>query len=145
MRSLNNVNGTRAGDERHTEAEEEATTHELGDARVGDSGSGDDGAHDDQEGSDNHTTLSTPGINTGTDEWERHNTANLVHCRDDTSPGTIVRAVEVFQEIFLICRQTTEERSVVTVYLSSAVLLKVAHGLSTYSWSDRSIPEANKT
>jgi hypothetical protein len=102
MRSLNNVDGARAGDERHTEAEEEASTHELRNAGVADCSSGDDGAHDDQEGSNDHTTFTAPSIHTRPDEGKRDDTTNLVHRRDNTSPGTVVRAVEVLQEIFFI-------------------------------------------
>lgn len=80
MRRFDNVDGTRAGYERHTEAEEESTTHELGDARVADGSTSNDRTHDDQECSDDHATLSAPCINTWTNEWKCHNTTNLVHC-----------------------------------------------------------------
>ena len=116
MRDLNDVTWSSGTENTDTKTEEEATTHELPD-RVGTSshaGNLDNNTEDDNSGGAEHSSTSSPGIDSWADERNGGDGTDLVHGGDDTSPGTGVGNVEKGLEV-LVGEESTEEGTIVTV------------------------------
>ena len=64
----------------------------------------------------NMPTRRPPLINRGSGERQGRDTTNLVHGADQAGPDTLVLAVEVLKEVFLVAEQTAEHHGVVTVH-----------------------------
>lgn len=112
---LDNVDGPGSRSNGDTEAEKEATTHELMNAGICHGGTSDDRSKNDEQGTNEHAWSSSPGVNSGTDKRESTNASDLVHGRHQPSPYTIVGAVEVGQECF-VGSETVEQASVEAIH-----------------------------
>jgi hypothetical protein len=115
--SLDDVDGTGSGNDGHAETEDEATGLELPKVGIERRSSVDDGANDDDPRADLHTNLSSPSINGWADEEEGADTTNLVHSGVESSPWTIVGAVEEVKEC-LVGGETTKDRAIKAVLWS---------------------------
>lgn len=83
VRHLDDVGWAGGTNDADAESEEEAAAHELADAVGCDCGSLDDDADDDDGAGDEHAAAATPGVNSGTDEGDSDDAADLVHRGDD--------------------------------------------------------------
>ena len=115
MARFHDVDWPGSGGDGDTKAEQEASAHKLVNASVVNGGASDDCSHDDQKAADEHASSPTPGVDTGPNEGQGRDTANLVHCRDEARPDTVVGAVEEAKEC-LVGSETTEQRPVKAVH-----------------------------
>lgn len=112
MVDLDDVHGSSGGGDGDTETEQESTSHELTSAI----GSCLDAGTDDNDGcTDEHADSATPGVEGGTDEGKSHNTTNLVHGRDNTSPNTVVLGAITLLERRVL-KQVVDQGTVITVH-----------------------------
>lgn len=114
--SLDNPDGACCCSDADTEANQETATHELALGGVGRGETLDNGADDNADRADQHTPTAAPCVDGRTGEWKGADTTDLMHRRDETSPDTLVLAVEVSKEVLLIVEQTTEQHAVVAVH-----------------------------
>jgi len=112
---LDDVHRTGSGGNGDTEAEQETTAHELAGRVFALGDTLDDGTEDDSQGADEHADTATPGINSGADEGESDDTANLVHGRDDTCPDTGRLGAVLFLEPRIL-EQVVDERAIIPVH-----------------------------
>lgn len=84
VRDLKNQDRATRRHEADTETKHKSTTHELGAARISRGCSLDDGADDDQSGACEHAGATTKLIKRWPDEWQRNDTSNRVHVRDNS-------------------------------------------------------------
>lgn len=110
VRDLNDVTWSSGTENTDTKTEEEATTHELSNRVRTSSHAGNlnNNTEDDNSGGAEHSSTSSPGIDSWTDERNGGDGTDLVHGGDDTSPSTSVGNVEEGLEVF-VGEQSTEE------------------------------------
>lgn len=111
---LDDINWTRSRDDRYTETEDKAAGLKLTKIAVQCCGSVDDRSNDDDPGADLHANLSSPGVDSGTDEEKSADTTDLVHSRVECSPFTVVGTVEEVKEL-LVGSESTKDGAVKAV------------------------------
>lgn len=116
VRDLNDVTWSSCTENTDTKTEEEATTHKLSN-RIGTckcAGDLNNNTENDNSSRAEHSSTSSPGIDSWADERNGGDGTDLVHGGDDTSPGTGVGNVEEGLEV-LVGEESTEEGTIVTV------------------------------
>lgn len=116
---LNDVHRSSSHDDRDTETKDETTGLELTDAGGVVCGGIDDGTDDNGDGANEHATLAAELVNTGTNEGQGNDRADLVHGSDDSCPDTVLTTAEKFLEV-IAGKQSVQQRTVVAVHGGAA-------------------------
>ena len=115
MARFHDINGSGSGGDGDTKTKQETAALELANAAGVDCGAGNNSTHDDEEASNEHADSPAPSIYAGADERKGADTTNLVHGGDNTSPNTVVGAMEEAEEL-LVGGQTVEQRTIKAIH-----------------------------